>query len=248
MVVDHYNFSGVLRTSIPVWFLLILLLVIPKQSHSQTRFFQRGDSGLIASYSFSEEHYLDGDGSGARVSYTHKGWFDIGFGYANVNGNDFSEAPKGVLGNAVIIQPHGANGFGLEAQGRFAQKSRSYNYVYPFENMDPQFYNIRYRTYQAGLRGFYRHSFGPKSGIILGLRGLYQFRQYHNRDEFDDVRWEYHAGELGIVMDLHVLVWGFAHFSLSVGISQENMFGYKTGEPWASLRVGILIGLNSGGE
>ncbi len=245
MVVDHYNFSGVLRTSIPVWFLLILLLVIPKQSHSQTRFFQRGDSGLIASYSFSEEKYLDGDGTGARVSYTHKGWFDVGFGYANINGYDFSKAPKGVFGNVVFIQPHDADGFGLEAQGRFAEKSRSYYNYYPNNIFDPQLTDIRYRTYQAGLRGFYRNSFGPKSGMVLGLRGLYQFRQYQVRDEFDVVTSDRDAGELGIVIDLHFLFWGIAHFSLSGGASQENLFRYKSVEPWVSLRVGVLIGLNT---
>jgi len=229
-----------LRRCIPVW-LLLTLFFIPNTAHSQTRFFQRGDSGFTGSWgTFSEVNYLGYRDTGARVSYTHKGLFDIGIGFGFDNyDKDFNNATKGLFANVVLFRPRGGADIGLEAKGQYSAKTTHLSWP------DPRFEKYEDQTFQTGLRGFFHHPFGPKSGMILGLGAYYRFNKHQILDIYDEVSFGHDYGEIGFISDLHFLVWGFAHLSIGMEYAQDKSYPEKW-EFGGFYSFGILIGRSSG--
>ena len=231
----------ILRRCIPVWLLLTLLFFNPNTAYSQTRFFERGDSGFTGSWGyFSEVNNLGYHDTGARASYTHKGLFDVGFGIGyDDDDKDFKYAIKGLFANVVLYRPRGGADIGLEAKGQYSAKTTSLSWP------DPRFEKFEDSTFQTGLRGFFHHPFGSKSGMILSLGAYYRFNKHQVLDIYDEVSFGHDYGEFGFASDLHFLVWGFAHLSIGVQYAQDNSYIDKW-EFGGLLSFGILIGRSSG--
>jgi hypothetical protein len=232
-----------LRRSIPVWLLISLLFIIPDSAHSQTRFFERGDSGFTGTweiYTFNSGRNSWTSG-GFLVAYTHKGLFDVGAGFVKKHdGQKFSEFPKQLFGNFLVLKPRSAAGVGLELRGRYFNQSSDSSY-----SPIPSFDHFHDRIYQTGLRLFYRLPFTPKSGMIVGLGSFYRFNKNQVRDSSDEVLFGHDYGEVGFALDIQFLVLGFVHFSMGGEYAQDNEYWDKW-EYSTTLGLGILIGRSSG--
>ena len=226
-----------MQQRIPVWFLFFLLFILPETASAQTRFFQRGDSGFTGSWgTFSEINNLGDHDTGYRATYTYKGLIDFGIGIGfESNNTNFDEATKGLYGKVVLIRAREGTDIGLEAMGQYSTKTTDLNYNDPrFENYDDQ--NI-----QTGVRGFYNHPFGAKSGMIIGVSFRYRFNKHRIMDKYDEVTFGHDYGEFGFGCDFKFLLWGIVHASLGLDYEQDNSFG----EQWESggfFSLGVLIG------
>jgi len=230
-----------LRRCSPVWLLLILLLIVPISAHSQTRFFERGDSGFIPSFDLiaTQGHSNSFDWEwGARAVYTYKGLFDVGAGFEAETGyEETSIGPRFIFANVAVIQPKSTKGIGLELKGRYTNLTTEVEYYY-----SPIFASNRDRSYRYGLRGYYRNA---PANLIVGLGGIYTFNKDQSLDHSDEVLYGHDYGEVGFTLDGHFLAARLIHFSLQVEYAQNNLYSFL--EDWrfsVVLSAGVLIGLN----
>ncbi len=246
---DIRSFSKgyILRRCIPLWLLLTLLFFIPNSAQSQTRFFERGDSGFIPSFDWiATQGYnnIFDVGWGANATYTYKGLFDVGAGFKaeSLNVETFV-GPQFLFANVVVIEPKGTRGLGLELKGRYTNQSWDLNF-----HFEPIYASRRNRSYITGLRGFYRNA---PANLIVGLGGIYTFNKNQTLDHSDEVLFGHDYGEVGFTLDGHFLAGRLIHFSLQAKYAQNNQLSFH--KDWrlsVVLSAGFLIGLNPepGGE
>ncbi len=224
-----------MRRFIPVWLLLILLVILPKTSQAQTRFFQRGDSGFTGSWgTFSENNSLGYHDSGYRVAYTYKGWVDLGIGIAlDPYGEGFEEATKGVYGKVVPLRSKDGADIGLEIKGQYSTKSTELNWSHRYAEYDD-------RTFETGVRGFFNHPFNAEFGLIVGIGFIYRFNQHRIMDVNDEIFFGHDYGKYGIGCDFQFLAYGIVHASLGLTYEQANLGDGREAGGYFSL--GVLIG------
>ncbi|MEN8007932.1 MAG: hypothetical protein ABFS42_13015 [Candidatus Krumholzibacteriota bacterium] len=225
-----------MRRFIPVWFLLILPIILPETSQAQTRFFQRGDSGFTGSWgTFSENNSLGYRDTGYRVAYTYKGWFDVGIGFAMSPYDDgFGEAIKGMYGKVVLLRAKEGADIGLEVKGQYSTESTKLSF------RDPRFVEYDDRTFETGLRGFFNQPFGPKFEMIIGIGFIHRFNRHRILDMNDEITFGHDYGKYGFGCDFHFLVYRIVHASLGLDYEQDNL-----GDDWSAggyISLGVLIG------
>ena len=225
-----------MRRFIPVWFLLILLVILPETSQAQTRFFHRGDSGFTASWgTFSENNSLGYHDTGYRVAYTYKGWIDLGIGIAlEPYLEGFDGATKGIYGKIVPLRSKGGADIGLEIKGQYSARSNK------LSSTDPRFVENNDRTFETGVRGFFNHPFNAEFGLIVGIDFIYRFNQHRIMDVNDEIFFGHDYGRYGIGCDFNFLAYGIVHASLGLTYEQANLGGGWEAGGYFSL--GVLIG------
>jgi hypothetical protein len=166
--------------------------------------------------------------------------FDLGIEYAKSHSDqNFENSHKALFGRIVLYRPQGEVDLGLEAKGLYANRSYTLSYS------DPLYSKETNNAFQTDLRGFYHHSTGPKSGVMVGLSVLYRFYKNQVLDTNDAVSIGHDFGEFGFVLDFNYLFWGFAHWSIGLEYAQERW----QSEDWAGVvfsSFGLLIGRKSG--
>jgi hypothetical protein len=213
--------------------------LIPETTQSQSRFFERGDSGFTGTFdliSAKNNEKLE-NSWGSHAVFTYKGLFDIGAGFATANDNGNSRPnPKYVFANIAFLRPQHTGGAGMEFRGRYSNPSRDLGLYFPFST------TVSDRVLQTGLRGFYRNA---GSNLIVGLAGFYRFNKYQYLDASGDVLYGKDFGEWGFALDFHYLVGRIVHFSLRGEYAENKLKWYWN--DWAlttTLSVGVLIGLD----
>jgi len=234
-----------MRRNIYVWLLLILIILTPKPANAQTRLFKPGDSGVTATldlvywktpYSYKKRAVIS-------ATYTHKSLWDIGIGYGST---EYYTEGNGriIFGNFVLINPKEIGGVGLELGGRYINMVSETQLPSVVGFFIPDYRQIRYRTIQPGLRGFYRNS---ESNVIFGLSGFYRFRKYEILDTADDVLIGEDYGEVGFALDSQNRLGSWLHLSIAAEYSQNN----RRSDQWdfsITFSLGFLFGYNAGDE
>lgn len=230
-----------MRRCIPIYLLLGLVILSPTEAHSQTRFYDRGDTGVSAAIDFV---WVENYGNrfdyqwGAHAAFTYEGIFDVGGGFqSGPSGTEGLDGPKYLFANIALIQPGYMKNWGLEFGGQYTTFSVDQYRYYSFGGRE------WYRAYSTFLRGFFRNTPG---NLIVGLGGVYSFRKNQVLDIYDDVLYGHDYGEVGFDLDLHYLVGNLVPLSLNVFYSQNNQYSFL--EDWQFtfvLSTGFLFGLNS---
>lgn len=231
----------ILRQSISVWLLLLLIIAVPRPAKAQTRLFKPGDSGVSATIdwqSWRRSNYTRRS-TLIRAAFTYKGLWDIGIGY----GEPLFYMSNGwlIYANYALINPKPAQGVGLEIRGRY-DLARTDKYPPPIRGyFIPDYKGARYRTFQPGLRGFFRNS---KSDLVIGVEGFYRFRNSEILDMNDEVLIGSNYGELGFALDVQGRQWNWLHLSISAQYSQNN----RVSDEWyftTTFNLGFFFGYSS---
>ncbi len=238
---DNFMKGKILRQRISVSLFLLLIIAVPEPANAQTRLFKPGDSGVSATIdwkSWRRNNYTRRS-TLIRAAYTHEGLWDIGIGYGDplyYMNNGWS-----IFANYALINPKPARGVGLEIRSRY-DLPRTDTYPPPIRGyFIPEYKEARYRTFQPGLRGFFRNS---KSDFVIGLEGFYRFRNSETLDMNDEVLIGSNYGELGFALDIQGRQWSWLHFSISAQYSQNN----RVSDEWyftTTFSLGFLLGSSS---
>ena len=217
-----------------------MIVVIPNMSPAQTRLFQPGDSGVIATLDFLliSEHYHNNTFGVIRGSYTHRGRWDVGVEYGDT---DLHSDMRGfaVFGNIAVINPQPEDRWGLEAGLRYSDHYSQWNLPPVRGYFIPYYDRVRHRNIIPGLRGFFRNA---KASQVVGLGAFYRFRKNEVLTPADEVLIGYDYDELGFDFDVHGRIWGAMTLSVEMAYSQ-----YKStiGDRWelsTVWSVGVMFG------
>jgi len=229
-----------LRTDRIKWLFFLLIMVIPDMSAAQTRLFQPGDSGVIATLDFLliSEHYHNNTFGVVRGSYTHRGRWDVGLEYGNT---DLKNDRRGFafFGKVAVLNPQPGDRWGLEARLRFSDQKSETNLPPVRGFFIPDYDRVRYRNLIPGLRGFYRNE---EASQVVGLGAFYRFRKYEVLTPADEVLIGYDYDELGFDFGVHGRIWGAMTLSVEMAYSQYKS---TTGDRWelsTVWSVGVMFG------
>lgn len=222
---------------------ILSMLLLATSAGAQTRFFQPGDSGLSSRLDLTfNDNTLFEQGLSLRVAYTYAGFLDIGIANDLQDFEaDFLEKGKRYFLNVAVWQPESEPGWGLELNGHLATQSRTLEIYHDT-------YLGREETYaglHTGARAYYRDSSFHDSNIVAGLSAFYRSNRNRILGPEEEVLYERKHGEMGLALDLHMLVSGAVHCSLLMEYSEHSP--YPDRKNWELVNIfalGVFFGLD----
>jgi hypothetical protein len=177
--------------------IFIAIVTCAGSSGAQTRLFLPGDSGAAASFDLAGTNTNDQREAYnmLRVSYGHRGAWDLGLAYGNLQ-RDLSQPDKWAVNGAFVVLSAGSQGgLGLEINGSYWDYESDSDLA-PVRTVFPAGAQaMRYRNVQPGVRCFYRPG---DAGHTAGINLFCQFRKTELIGGGDEVLWGHDKVEPGI--------------------------------------------------